>query len=149
MPIPTVQVNIVSQSGVQIPEYALDESSGVDLRAFLDAPVTLNVHQRVLIPTGLNMAIPTGYEAQIRSRSGLALNHGIIVLNSPGTIDAGYRGEIKVLLINLGQDPFIIEPHMRMAQCVFTPVVRARFHRVDRLAASERESGGFGSTGTH
>lgn len=135
--------------GAQMPSYALAHCSGVDLCAAWDEPVVLPVGQRLLVPTGLLMAIPSGYEAQIRSRSGMALNHGVVVLNSPGTIDAGYRGEIKVLLINLGQEAFVIEPRARIAQCVFAPIARVNFQVVQDLDASERNQGGFGSTGMH
>ncbi len=130
-----------------MPQYALQDSSGLDLHALLEAPVVVHVGQRVLVPTGISLSIPVGYEAQIRPRSGLALKHGITVLNSPGTIDAGYRGEIKVVLINLGQEPFTIEPDMRMAQCVFAPVERVEFQMVEDLGLSDRQEGGFGSTG--
>jgi dUTP pyrophosphatase len=142
-------VKILLKRGVNVPAYALADCSGVDLCAALDQPVVLSVGQRYLVPTGLFMSIPAGYEAQIRSRSGLALNHGVMVLNSPGTIDAGYRGEIKVLLINLGQEPFAIEPVARIAQCVFAPIARVHFQVVDDLDASDRGDSGFGSTGMY
>ena len=144
-----LSVPIVVKNGAKIPSYALADSSGVDLPAFLNEPKILGVGQRALIPTGLSMAIPEGYEAQIRPRSGLALNHGITVLNAPGTIDAGYRGEIQVLLINLSDQPFTIEPGMRIAQCVFAPITLVRFDSVAVLNASERHEGGFGSSGIH
>ena len=142
-------VKIVLKTGAKMPFYALADCSGVDLCAAGDQPVILSVGQRLLVPTGVFIALPGGYEAQIRSRSGMALNHGVVVLNSPGTIDAGYRGEIKVLLINLGQEPFIIEPLARIAQCVFAPIARVHFQVVDDLDASARNQGGFGSTGMH
>ncbi len=142
-------VNILLKTGSKMPSYALADCSGVDLCAALDEPVVLPVGQRHLVPTGVLMAIPAGYEAQIRSRSGMALNHGVVVLNSPGTIDAGYRGEIKVLLINLGQESFVIEPGARVAQCIFAPIARVNFQVVQNLDASERNQGGFGSTGMH
>ena len=142
-----LSVPILVKKGAKIPNYALASASGVDLPAFLDEPKVLEVGQRCLVPTGLSMAIPDGYEGQIRPRSGLALNHGITVLNAPGTIDAGYRGEIKVLLINLGHTPFTIEPSMRIAQCVFAPITLVQFTLVDTLRVSERQEGGFGSSG--
>ena len=144
---PNLSVLIALKNGAKMPQYAVQDSSGVDLHALLEAPIVVHVGQRVLVPTGISLSIPEGYEAQIRSRSGLALKHGITVLNSPGTIDAGYRGEIKVLLINLGQEPFTIEPNMRMAQCVFAPVCQAEFQMVEDLGLSDRQEGGFGSTG--
>ena len=142
-------IPIVLKNGAKCPKYALTDCSGVDLYALLDQSVELSVGQRYLVPTGLFMSIPSGYEAQIRSRSGLALNHGISVLNSPGTIDAGYRGEIKVLLINLGQEPFVIEPGARIAQCIFSAVEHVVFQEVEELGVSDRDHGGFGSTGMH
>jgi len=147
--ITTLPVSILLKNGAKIPEYALTASSGVDLHACLEAPIVLEPGQRQLVPTGLTMIIPEGYEAQIRPRSGLAFNHGITVLNTPGTIDAGYRGELKILLIHLGQEPFVIEPNMRVAQCVFAPVCQVAFQVVDSLdiEASDRQAGGFGSTG--
>ena len=144
---PDLPVKIVLKAGAKVPSYALADCSGVDLCVASDEPVVLSVGQRHLVPTGLFMSIPAGYEAQIRSRSGLALNHGVVVLNSPGTVDAGYRGEIKVLLINLGQDPFVIEPGARIAQCVFAPIARVNFQVVQNLDASDRGDSGFGSTG--
>lgn len=145
----SLPVKIVLKAGAKIPFYAIGGCSGVDLCALLSEPVVLSVGQRYLVPTGLFISIPDGYEAQIRSRSGMALNHGVSVLNSPGTIDAGYRGEIKVLLINLGQEPFVIEPNARVAQCVFAPVEQVVFHVVQDLESSERNQDGFGSTGMH
>lgn len=142
-----LEVPVVLKDGAKMPSYACDASSGVDLCAFLKKPVTLEVGQRLLIPTGLFMEIPEGYEAQIRSRSGLALKYGVVVLNSPGTIDAGYRGEIQVLLMNFGQESFVVEPGMRMAQCVFAAVSQVRFQAVMALGSSDRQGGGFGSTG--
>ncbi len=129
------------------PEYALPGSSGVDLKADIESPLTIVPFQRLLIPTGVRIALPQGYEAQVRPRSGLALNHGITVLNSPGTIDTSYRGEIKVILIHLGQEPFMIEPGMRIAQLVIAPFAQAGFEIVEDLPPSERQEGGFGSTG--
>lgn len=129
------------------PTYASPYASGADLRAFLFEPVTILPGQTTIIPTGIRLAIPTGYEGQIRPRSGLALRHGITVLNSPGTIDSDYRGEIKVLLINHGQVEFLIQSGDRIAQLVISPVVRPVFEPTEILSASERGDGGFGSTG--
>ena len=119
----------------------------MDLRARLDAPVTLKSLERALIPTGIRIAIPDGYEAQVRPRSGLAAEHGITVLNTPGTVDADYRGEVKVILVNLGAEPYAIQPGDRIAQLVFQKIVRAALKEVGELPESERGSGGFGSTG--
>lgn len=135
------------QSQARAPLYALVGSSGMDLRACIKENITLMPHQRILIPTGLSMAIPEGFEGQIRPRSGLALKHGITVLNSPGTIDASYRGEVQVLLIHFGQEPFMIEPDMRIAQLVIAPVCTCQWHEVQDLEKSHRQEGGFGSTG--
>lgn len=129
-----------------IPEYATEGSSGADLRACLNEPITILPGNRVMIPTGIKVQLPSGYEMQIRSRSGLSWKHGVIVLNSPGTIDADYRGEICVILFNTGNEPFVIEPGMRIAQAVVTPVVQVRFE-CEELTSSERGSGGFGHTG--
>jgi dUTP pyrophosphatase len=120
----------------------------MDLMAAIPAPVTLAPGERKLIPTGIAIALPDGFEAQVRPRSGLALKHGISIVNAPGTVDADYRGEIGVVLINLGQENFTIERGMRIAQMVIAPYTRARFSEVLELPASERGEGGFGSTGT-
>ncbi|WP_194844092.1 dUTP diphosphatase [Candidatus Clavichlamydia salmonicola] len=141
------EVLIEISSGSQVPFYATEGAAGADIRAFLDEPVELLSGKSILISTGLKMAIPTGYELQIRPRSGLALKHQITVLNSPGTIDSDYRGEIKVLLINHGLTSFIIEPDMRIAQVVLCPVVQAKFIPVVTLDDTSRGSGGFGHTG--
>lgn len=129
------------------PEYASDEAAGADIRADLLQPLIIQPSATALVPTGLCFEIPPGYEVQIRPRSGLALKNHITVLNTPGTIDSDYRGEIKVILINHGSTPFVVEPDMRIAQVVVAPVVRARFVQVAALAESERGSGGFGHTG--
>lgn len=134
-------------AGLQPPEYASDESAGLDLRAAIPAPVTLQPGERALIPVGFIMALPPGYEAQIRPRSGLALRHGITMLNSPGTIDSDYRGEVKVLAINHGNEPFVVEHADRIAQMVIAPVTRVSFTLTEELRETERGSGGFGSTG--
>ena len=131
-----------------LPSYATPHSAGMDLLAAIDAPITLKNGERKLVPTGLSIALPDGYEAQIRPRSGLALKHGITLVNTPGTIDADYRGEIGVILINLGQEDFTIERGMRIAQMVIAPYTRASFSEVLELPETSRGTGGFGSTGT-
>ena len=134
--------------GIELPRFETAQAAGADLRAAIDTPVTLNPGERKLIPTGFCMALPAGYEAQVRPRSGLALKHGITVLNSPGTIDADYRGEVGVLIINHGQDAFTVERGDRFAQMVIAPVTQGRFNIVDSLSETDRGSGGYGSTGT-
>ena len=141
-------VKIVNRSPWDLPAYATAQSAGVDLRANLSEPVTLGSLQRAMIPTGLYMQIPAGYEGQVRPRSGLAAKHGLTVLNSPGTIDADYRGEIKVILVNLSDTPFTIEPGERVAQMVFARHETAIWEQVETLEESGRGAGGFGSTGT-
>lgn len=134
-----------------LPAYATEDSAGLDLLAAVDADLALAPGARTLIPTGLVIALPAGYEAQVRPRSGLALKNGITVLNSPGTIDADYRGEVKVILANLGEDEFTVSRGMRIAQMVVAPVTRLGWSEVgleSELPSSERGSGGFGSTGT-
>lgn len=135
--------------GLALPAYETALSAGMDLRAALaeGAPITLEPGQRCLTPTGLAIALPPGYEAQVRPRSGLALKHGVTCLNTPGTIDADYRGEIGVILINHGQEPFVIKRGERIAQMVIAPVTQATWARVDALPESDRGAGGFGSTG--
>jgi len=135
--------------GLQLPAYESQAAAGVDLRAALDAdaPLLLKPGERVLVPTGLAVELPDNCEAQIRPRSGLAIKNGITALNSPGTIDADYRGEIKIILINHGQEDFIIERGMRISQMVIAPILQARFYLSDNLSATGRGSGGFGSTG--
>ncbi len=135
-------------SGAALPEYGSQGASGADLRAHLQAALTLAPGARALVPTGLRMQIPPGLEGQVRPRSGLAALSGLTVLNTPGTIDSDYRGEIKVLLVNLGQEDVTIRPGDRIAQIVFCPVVRVSLTRADALVETERGSGGFGSTGT-
>lgn len=130
-----------------LPSYESDEAAGMDLRAALDEPLTLQPGERDLIPTGLQMALPPGYEAQIRPRSGLAYKHGITMLNSPGTIDSDYRGEVKVLAINHSRIPFVIEHGDRIAQMVIAPVYQPDIRQADELPDSSRGAGGFGSTG--
>lgn len=131
----------------KLPEYASEDASGADLYADIDIPVHLTPGDRALIPTGLSISLPAGMEAQIRPRSGLALKHGITVLNAPGTIDADYRGEIGVLLINTGRESFTVDPGMRIAQMVLAPSFRAKFQDVTSLDSTDRSDGGFGSTG--
>lgn len=133
--------------GLDLPVHATPSSSGVDLAAAIDQPVKLEPGGHALIPTGLAIAVPDGYEAQVRPRSGLALKHGITVLNSPGTIDADYRGEIKVILINLGKDIFTIERGMRIAQMIIGKINVVAWQEVDALPESSRGDGGFGSSG--
>lgn len=142
-----MQVNIVNRSHHALPDYATALSAGMDLRANLDQPVTLAPLERRLIPTGLYIALPPGYEAQVRPRSGLALKHGIGVLNSPGTIDADYRGEIGVILINLSAEPFTIQDGERIAQMVIAQHERVEWTTVESLDRTERGAGGFGHTG--
>jgi dUTP pyrophosphatase len=133
--------------GLELPAYATALSAGVDLRAALTEPLALAPGQRALIPTGLAMALPAGYEAQIRPRSGLAVKHGITCLNSPGTIDADYRGEIKVLLINFGQEIFNIARGERIAQMLVAPVLQVAFEKAVALDETQRGAGGFGHSG--
>jgi len=142
-----MKIKIVNQSKHPLPQYATPASAGVDLRANLDQEVEVESMERVLIPTGLFMEIPVGYEAQVRPRSGLALKHGISVLNSPGTIDADYRGEVKVILVNLSKEAFRIQDGERIAQLVIAAHEQAEWHEVEELEASTRGAGGFGSTG--
>lgn len=140
-------VKIVNKSSNPSPVYATPLSAGMDIRANLQEPLTLNPLQRMLIPTGLYIALPEGYECQARPRSGLAVKHGITVLNSPGTIDADYRGELKILLVNLSDTPFVIEPGERIAQLVVAKHEHVEWSEVEVLDETERGEGGFGSTG--
>ena len=142
-----MKVKIVNHSPYPCPAYATPQSAGVDLKANLEASITLQPLQRTLVPTGLFIALPAGYEAQVRPRSGLAAKHGITVLNTPGTIDADYRGEIKVILVNLSDEPFEIVPGERIAQMVIARHEQVEWEQVDQLDATVRGSGGFGSTG--
>ena len=142
-----IQVRLAKPAHLPLPAYQTFASAGLDLRAALDAPLMLEAGGRSLIPTGLRLEIPPGYEGQVRPRSGLALKRGLTVLNSPGTIDADYRGEVGVILINLSREAQRIEPGERIAQLVFAPVARAILIETDALADSERGAGGFGSTG--
>lgn len=134
--------------GLGLPAYATEQAAGMDLCAAINADITLAPGQRALIPTGLTIALPAGYEAQVRPRSGLALKNGITVLNSPGTVDADYRGEIGVILANCGTEPFTVTRGMRVAQMVIAAYTRVQWEQVAELPASARGTGGFGSTGT-
>ena len=140
-------VKIINKSHHQLPAYETIQSAGMDLRANLEEPITLQPMQRCLVPTGLFMALPAGYEAQVRPRSGLAIKKGITVLNSPGTIDADYRGEVCVILINLSQEPFIINDGERIAQMVIAKYEQVTWSQVEVLDETERGAGGFGHTG--
>lgn len=142
-----MNVQIVNLSGHPLPEYATPQSAGLDLRANLGAPLTLAPLERVLVPTGLYIALPEGYEAQVRPRSGLALKHGITVLNSPGTVDADYRGELKVILVNLSNEPFVINDGERIAQMVVAKHEQVEWQPVETLEETERGAGGFGHSG--
>ena len=139
---------LAHNQGLPLPAYETQQSAGMDLPAAVTDEVVLHPGERTLIPTGLQIALPAGYEAQIRPRSGLAVRDGITVLNTPGTIDTDYRGEIKVVLVNLGRAPFTVTRGMRIAQMVVQPVVRAQFIEMETLPDSGRGAGGFGSTGT-
>ena len=145
--MPPVQIKIVNTSANPLPQYATSGSSGMDIRASLDIPVTLQSLERTLIPTGLFVEIPNGYEIQIRPRSGLAIKQGITCLNSPGTIDSDYRGEIKIILINLSSEEQVINPGDRVAQMIIQKSERAEFVQVELLNETERAAGGFGHTG--
>lgn len=142
-----MKVQIINRSHHALPQYATPQSAGLDLRANLSSPIELQPLERKLIPTGLYIALPQGYEAQVRPRSGLALKHGISVLNSPGTIDADYRGEICVILVNLSEEPFIVNDGERIAQMVIARHEQAEWEQVDVLDQTERGAGGFGHSG--
>ena len=142
-----MKVKIINKSKHQLPSYSTPLSAGMDLRANIDESITLKPLQRKLIPTGIFIELPESYEAQIRPRSGLAIKHGITVLNTPGTIDSDYRGELKVILINLGQSDFIINSGDRIAQIIVSPVTIADFTVTDSLSDTQRGEKGFGSTG--
>lgn len=142
-----MKVKIINKSHHPLPEYATPYSAGVDLRAFINEPITLRPLERTLVATGLFLELPQGYEAQIRPRSGLAFKHGLTVLNSPGTIDADYRGEIKVILINLSNEDFIINDGERVCQMVIAQHAQVKWAEVDAIDETERGAGGFGHTG--
>ncbi|MDD5876576.1 MAG: dUTP diphosphatase [Prevotellaceae bacterium] len=142
-----IKIKVINRGHQPLPEYATEQSAGMDLRANIDGPITLRPLERRLIPTGLHIALPVGYEAQVRPRSGLALKKGITVLNSPGTIDADYRGEIMVLLINLSNDDFVVNDGERIAQMVIAAHEQGQFETVTELDTTERGEGGYGHTG--
>lgn len=142
-----MKVRIVNHSPFDTPAYATEQSAGVDLKANITEPIVLGSLERTLVPTGLFIALPKGYEAQVRPRSGLAAKHGITVLNTPGTIDADYRGEIKVILVNLSKEPFEIVPGERIAQMVVAKHELVEWEEVESLDTTARGAGGFGSTG--
>ncbi|MBQ7157731.1 MAG: dUTP diphosphatase [Bacteroidaceae bacterium] len=142
-----MKIQIINKSHHALPEYATPQSAGMDLRANLDEPITLAPMERRLVPTGLFMALPQGYEAQVRPRSGLAIKKGITVLNSPGTVDADYRGEVCVILINLSNEPFVINDGERIAQMVIARHEQPEIVEVEELDDTERGAGGFGHTG--
>jgi len=150
MSVETVIVEVKHRRGTEdipLPQYMSEHASGMDVRAAVEDPVPINPGEIKLIPTGLTVAVPPGFEVQVRPRSGLALKHGIAVVNSPGTIDSDYRGEVKIILGNLGQEPFVIERGARIAQLVIQRVIRAEWQLRDELRDTERSSGGFGHTG--
>ncbi|MEL6358444.1 MAG: dUTP diphosphatase [Bacteroidota bacterium] len=144
-----MRIPVINHSKHDLPAYATADASGMDLRAHLAESIVLKPGQRTLVATGLHIALPKGYEAQVRPRSGLALKHGVTVLNSPGTIDADYRGEIKVMLINFSQETFVIDDGERIAQLVIAAHAQAVWTPVEHLEATERGEEGFGSTGTN
>ena len=142
-----MKIKVINKSKHPLPQYATPLSAGLDLRANIDTPITLQPLQRCLVPTGLYIALPEGYEAQVRPRSGLAIKKGITVLNSPGTIDADYRGEICIILVNLSSEPFVIEDGERVAQMVIARHEQAEWEETDTLDETERGAGGFGHSG--
>lgn len=145
----TVDVPLTLKDESFLPTYGTELASGADVRAFIEQEITVLPGASVLVPTGIHFAIPDGYEIQVRPRSGLALKHQITILNSPGTIDADYRGELGIILINHGKNPFVITRGMRLAQIVLAAVIKAEFRIVQDLVATSRGDGGFGHTGTH
>ena len=142
-----MEVKIVNKSAYPLPEYATEHSAGMDLRADIKESITLEPLKRAMVPTGIYIELPEGFEAQIRPRSGLAAKHGISLVNTPGTIDADYRGEIKVIMVNLSDTPFVLNPGERIAQMVIARYERIKWNLVDELTESERGEGGFVSTG--
>lgn len=144
-----IEIRIINTSTNNLPEYATDGSSGMDLRAWLSKPITLQPLERMLIPTGLFIEIPVGFEAQVRPRSGLAIKYGLTCLNTPGTIDADYRGEIKIILINLSKEPHTVQSGDRVAQLVVQKVEKITWKVTEVLEETERSAGGFGHTGKH
>lgn len=142
-----MKVQIVNHSHHPLPRYATPQSAGLDLRANLDEPIVLKPLERVMVPTGLYAALPVGYEGQVRPRSGLAAKHGITVLNSPGTVDSDYRGELRIILVNLSNEPFVINDGERIAQLIVTRHEQVEWEPVEQLDDTERGTGGFGHTG--
>lgn len=142
-----LKVKIVNHSGQELPQYATEGSAGLDLRAKLEEPLILSSLERALVPTGIYIQLPKGYEAQIRPRSGLAIKHGISLLNTPGTIDSDYTGEIKIIVVNLSKESYQINPGERIAQMVVAAYAQVSWEEVEVLATTERNSAGFGSTG--
>lgn len=147
MATPTLRIRRLHHSELPLPHYATAAAAGLDLRAALDAPLTIAPGERTLVPTGIAIALPAGHEGQVRPRSGLALRHGVTVLNAPGTIDEDYRGELSVLLINHGEAAFVVEHGMRIAQLVISQVIQVVLREQASLGDTERGSGGYGSTG--
>ena len=143
----TCEIKCVAKDGVAVPSYETSGAAGADVRAFLNEPVVIPVGKRAMIPTGLFFAIPEGFEIQVRPRSGIAAKNGVTVLNTPGTIDSDYRGEVKIILINLGDADFTVNNGDRIAQLIVAPVTQGIFVKTDKLDETERGAGGFGSTG--
>ena len=142
-----VIVKVVREENVSLPKYETSGSAGMDVRANIEEPIVMGSLERVLVPTGLKIAIPEGYEVQVRPRSGLAIKHGITLMNTPGTIDSDYRGELKVIMVNLSKDEYVINPQERIGQLVLNKVAQMEFVEVDSLDETERGAGGFGHTG--
>ncbi|MHD0318143.1 dUTP diphosphatase [Fusobacterium sp. THCT1E2] len=140
-------VKVVREANVSLPKYETSGSAGMDVKANIEEPIVMGSLERVLVPTGLKIAIPEGYEVQVRPRSGLAIKHGITLLNTPGTIDSDYRGELKVIMVNLSKDEYVINPQERIGQLVLNKVAQMEFVEVDSLDETERGAGGFGHTG--
>ena len=149
MSINRIKVKIINRSGSPLPAYETPSSAGMDLRAAIENPIVLKPLERMLLPTGLRVQLPQGYEMQIRPRSGLALRHGISLVNTPGTVDADYRGEIGVIIINLSNEPFTIIPGERIAQMVISQYTKIEWEEAERLDETKRGDGGFGHTGTN
>ena len=142
-----IQVKVVRKKGVELPKYETEGSAGMDVRANIKEPITLKSLERILVPTGLKVAIPEGYEIQVRPRSGLAIKHGITMLNTPGTVDSDYRGELKVIVVNLSNEAYTIVPNERIGQFVLNKIEQIEFVEVEELDSTERGEGGFGHTG--
>ena len=142
-----VEVKVVREKGVELPKYETKGSAGMDVRANIKESITLKSLERILVPTGLKVAIPEGYEIQVRPRSGLAIKHGITMLNTPGTVDSDYRGELKVIVVNLSNEAYTIEPNERIGQFVLNKIEQIEFVEVEELDSTERGEGGFGHTG--